>query len=157
MFGAVNKEQQAIERLRLAAQMSEAYYGQPLVITTSGGKDSDVCLYLAAVSGICYEVQDNHTSVDAPETVYHVRGQLQRLELSGVKCTVNYPVYKGVPVNMWTLIPQKLMPPTRMVRYCRAVLKEQGGSGRMITTGVRWAESVGRRSKRGISEGVPHD
>lgn len=75
MFGAVNKEQQAIERLRLAAQMSETYYGQPLVITTSGGKDSDVCLYLAAASGIRYEVQHNHASVDAPETVYHVREQ----------------------------------------------------------------------------------
>ena len=122
----LDKEQQAIERLRLAAQMSEAYYGQPLVITTSGGKDSDVCLYLAAVSGIRYEVQHNHTSVDAPETVYHVREQFRRLELAGVKCTVNYPVYKGVPVNMWTLIPQKLMPPTRTVRYCCAVLKEQG-------------------------------
>lgn len=157
MFGAVNKEQQAIERLRFAAQMSEAYYGQPLVITTSGGKDSDVWLYLAAVSGICYEVQHNHTSVDAPETVYHVREQFRRLELAGVKCTVNYPVYKGVPVNMWTLIPQKLMPPTQTVRYCCAVLKEQGDTGRMITTGVRWAESVSRRSKRGIYESMPHD
>ena len=137
--------------------MSEAYYGQPLVITTSGGKDSDVCLYLAAVSGICYEVQHNHTSVDAPETVYHVREQFRRLELAGVKCTINYPVYKGVSVNMWTLIPQKLMPPTRTVRYCCAVLKEQGGTGRMITTGVRWAESVSRRSKRGIYESMPHD
>lgn len=43
-------EHRAIERLRLAAEMSETYYGQPLVITTSGGKDSDVCLYLAAAS-----------------------------------------------------------------------------------------------------------
>ena len=49
-------EHRAIERLRLAAEMSETYYGQPLVITTSGGKDSDVCLYLAAASGIRYEV-----------------------------------------------------------------------------------------------------
>ena len=157
MFGSVNKEQQAIDRLRLAAQMSEAYYGKPLVITTSGGKDSDVCLYLAAASGICYEVQHNHTSVDAPESVYHVREQFRRLELAGVKCTVNYPVYKGVPVNMWTLIPQKLMPPTRTVRYCCSVLKENGGMGRMIVTGVRWAESVNRRKKRGIYESMPYD
>ena len=116
-----------------------------------------MCLYLAAVSGIRYEVQHNHTSVDAPETVYHVREQFRRLELAGVKCTINYPVYKGVPINMRTLIPQKLMPPTRTVRYCCAVLKEQGGTGRMITTGVRWAESANRRSKRGIYESMPHD
>ena len=59
----------AVDRLRLAAQMSETYYGQPLVIATSGGKDSDVCLHLAAASGIRYEVMHNHTSVDAPETM----------------------------------------------------------------------------------------
>ena len=118
--------------------MSEAYYGKPLIITVSGGKDSDICLYLAAASGIRYEVMHNHTSVDAPETVYHVREQFRRLELAGVKCTVNYPTYKGVPVNMWMLIPQKLMPPTRTVRYCCSVLKESGGAGRMITTCRAW-------------------
>lgn len=150
-------EHRAIARLRLAAEMSEAYYGKPLIITVSGGKDSDICLYLAAASGIRYEVMHNHTSVDAPETVYHVREQFRRLELAGVKCTVNYPTYKGVPVNMWMLIPQKLMPPTRTVRYCCSVLKESGGAGRMITTGVRWAESASRRTKRGIYESMPHD
>lgn len=37
--GAVmDKERKAIERLRLAAQMSETYYEQPLIITTSGGQ-----------------------------------------------------------------------------------------------------------------------
>ena len=49
----MDKEQQAIERLRLAAEMSEAYYdGAPLIVTTSGGKDSDVCLRLAEAAGI---------------------------------------------------------------------------------------------------------
>ena len=55
-------EHRAIARLRLAAEMSEAYYGKPLIITVSGGKDSDICLYLAAASGIRYEVMHNHTS-----------------------------------------------------------------------------------------------
>ena len=49
-------ERKAIDRLRLAAEMSETYYGKPLIITVSGGKDSDICLYLAAASGIRYEV-----------------------------------------------------------------------------------------------------
>ena len=53
----MNKEQQAIARLQLAAEMSETYYHAPLVITTSGGKDSDVCLTLARAAGIRYEVQ----------------------------------------------------------------------------------------------------
>lgn len=53
---SMDLEQKAIVRLRLAAEMSETYYSQPLLITTSGGKDGDVCLYLAAASGIRYEV-----------------------------------------------------------------------------------------------------
>ncbi len=53
---------------------------------------------------------------------------------------------------MWDLIPQKLMPPTRLVRYCCSVLKEQGGTGRFITTGVRRAESARRKNSRGIYE-----
>lgn len=145
-------ERKAIERLKLAAEMSETYYNAPLIVTTSGGKDSDVCIALARAADINFEVQHNHTSVDAPETVRHVREQFKRLELDGIKCTINWPMYKGQPVTMWTLIPQKLMPPTRIVRYCCAVLKEGGGAGRMITTGVRWSESANRRKTRGTYE-----
>lgn len=150
----MDKLDKAIERLKLAAQMSETYYQQPLIVTTSGGKDSDVCLALAKIAGINYEVQHNHTTADAPETVYHVRETFRRLEYDGVKCTINWPTYKKKPVTMWTLIPQKLMPPTRIVRYCCDVLKEGGGAGRMITTGVRWAESASRKNNRGIYEKI---
>lgn len=150
----VDKEQKAIERLRTASEMSLAYYKQPLVITTSGGKDSDVCLKLAENAGIPYEVQHNHTTADAPETVRHVRETFHRLEEKGVLCTVNWPTYKGEPVTMWSLIPQKLMPPTRLVRYCCSVLKEQGGSGRFISTGVRWAESASRKNNRSTYEKI---
>ena len=48
---------------------------------------------------------------------------------------------------MWTLIPQKLMPPTRLVRYCCNILKETGCTDRMIATGVRWQESTKRKSR----------
>jgi phosphoadenosine phosphosulfate reductase len=53
---------------------------------------------------------------------------------------------------MWNLIPRKLMPPTRVVRYCCAELKETGGKGRVVVTGVRWAESVRRKETRGAVE-----
>lgn len=152
----MDKEQKAIARLKEAALMSETYYQKPLVVTTSGGKDSDVCIALALAAGIDFEVQHNHTTADAPETVYYVRETFKRLEKKGIKCTVNWPTYKGAPITMWSLIPQKLMPPTRVARYCCAILKEGGGKGRMITTGVRWAESVSRRNKRGIFENMPH-
>ena len=145
-------EQKAIERLQAASEMSLAHYGLPLVVTTSGGKDSSVCVELARRAGIPFEVQHNHTSVDAPETVRFVRSEFKRLEDLGIKCTINYPTYKGERVTMWSLIPQKMLPPTRMTRYCCSVLKEEGGAGRFITTGVRWEESTKRKNNRGIYE-----
>ena len=127
--------------------MSLRLYQQPLIITDSGGKDSAVCKALAAAAGIPYEVQNNHTTADAPETVYFIRQEAKRLESAGVKYTVNYPAYKGKRTSMWALIPQKRMPPTRLARYCCAILKEGGGRGRFISTGVRWAESVKRQEQ----------
>lgn len=150
-------EQKAIARLREASDMSLKFYKLPLVITTSGGKDSSVCVHLAERAGIPFEVMHNHTTADAPETVYFIRQDLRRLEDKGIKCFVNMPVYKGVRTSMWNLIPQKLMPPTRFVRYCCSVLKERGGAGRFITTGVRWAESTKRKNTRGIYETMPSD
>ena len=153
----MDKEQTAIERLRTASEMSIKHYGTPLVVTTSGGKDSAVCIALAERAGIPFEAMHNHTTIDAPETVRFVREDFRRLEEKGVKCTVNFPVYKGQRVTMWSLIPQMLMPPTRLFRYCCSVLKERGGRGRFITTGVRWAESVKRKNNRGIYETMPSD
>lgn len=58
-------EQTAIERLRMASDMSLRLYKQPLVITYSGGKDSDVLLHLAGAAGIPYEVLHSLTTADA--------------------------------------------------------------------------------------------
>lgn len=148
----MDKEQKAIARLQAASELSLDHYGLPLIVTTSGGKDSSVCVALAQKAGIPFEVMHNHTTADAPETVYFVRQEFKRLEGLGIKCTISYPTYKGEPTSMWKLIPQKLMPPTRLARYCCQVLKEQGGNNRFITTGVRWAESAKRANSRGIYE-----
>lgn len=142
----------AIERLKAASEMSLHHYGQPLIITDSGGKDSAVVKELAIRSGIPFEVMHNHTTADAPETVRFVRQESRRFEDLGIQYTINMPTYKSKRVSMWSLIPQKLMPPTRLVRYCCSVLKESGGAGRFIATGVRWAESSSRKNNRGIYE-----
>lgn len=147
-------EQVAIERLKAASEMSLANYGMPLVITDSGGKDSAVCKDLALRAGIPFEIMHNHTTADAPETVRFVRSEAKRFEDLGIKYTINMPTYKGKRTSMWNLIPQKLMPPTRLVRYCCSVLKETGGTGRFIATGVRWAESTSRKNNRGIYEKI---
>lgn len=143
----MDKEQKAIQRLKLAADMSERYYDAPLIVTDSGGKDSAVCVQLAKNAGINFVVENNHTTADAPETVRHIRRHFKNLEEQGIDCKINYPVYKGKIASMWSLIPQKLTPPTRLVRYRCITLKEQGGNNRFIATGVRWAESVKRRDR----------
>lgn len=144
----------AIERLQTASEMSLHAYGLPLVITDSGGKDSSVCKELALRAGIPFEIIHNHTTADAPETVRFVRSEAKRFEELGIKYTINIPTYKGERTSMWSLIPQKLIPPTRLVRYCCYILKETGGVGRFITTGVRWAESASRKNNRGIYEKI---
>lgn len=148
----MDKEQMAIARLQDAARLSLHRYGKPLLITYSGGKDSQVLVALAERSGIDFEVVNSHTTADAPETVYFIREQFKQMEGRGVKCSIAMPRYKDKSVSMWTLIPQKMMPPTRLVRYCCAVLKENTGRDRFIATGVRWAESSRRKNSRGVME-----
>lgn len=149
----MNLEQSAFEALRFASAQSLKLYKQPLVITYSGGKDSDVLLHLAGKSGIPYEVLHSLTTADAPETVWHVRDTFRRLELENVKCTIDtHRTPDGGNATMWNLIPRKLMPPTRIKRYCCEVLKENGGRGRFIATGVRWDESSRRKNSRGVIE-----
>lgn len=76
-------EKTAMERLRMASEMSLRLYKKPLIITYSGGKDSDVLLHLAGRSGIPYEVLHSLTTADAPETVYHVKSTFRKLEIGG--------------------------------------------------------------------------
>ena len=140
-------EQKAIKRIQVASEMSLYHYGKPLVCTYSGGKDLDVMLELFRRGGIPFEVHNSHTTADAPQTVRHIRDVFKKLEMDGIKCAIEMPTYKGERTSMWKLIPQKLIPPTRIARYCCAVLKETGCANRFIATGVRWDESVQRKNR----------
>lgn len=153
----MDKEQLAIMRLQDAAQLSEHRFKMPLRITYSGGKDSQVLLALAERAGIKFEVINSHTTADAPETVRFIRQQFYELEQRGGSCKIIMPKYKGCSISMWTLIPIKLMPPTRTVRYCCDVLKEVNGKGHFNATGVRWAESTRRKNTRGVMEVMNKD
>ena len=145
-------EKTAIERLKAASDMSLRLYKQPLVITYSGGKDSDVLLHLVEASGIPFEVLHSLTTADAPQTVYHVRDTFHRLEDKGIKCTVDKHVQPdGSRITMWNLIVKQGVP-TRLQRFCCRYLKETGGRDRFIATGVRWDESAARKKNRGALE-----
>ena len=140
-------EKKAIERIQIASDMSLHHYGQPLVCTYSGGKDSDVMLELFKRSGMPFEVHNSHTTVDAPPTVYHIRKKFRELELQGIPANIEMPTFQGKRVTMWSLIPDKAIPPSRTMRYCCSVLKETGCANRFIATGVRWDESNARADR----------
>ena len=130
--------------------MSLEYYHKPLILTYSGGKDSDVLLQLAieSLKPNEFEVLNSHTTVDAPETVYYIRDKFKELADMGIKATVKYPHDKdGNYLSMWSLIVKKEVPPTRFIRYCCKELKETSTPNRFVATGVREAESQGRKGR----------
>lgn len=126
------KEKRAIQYLQAFEPQTEPYY-----LCYSGGKDSDVIRILATLAGVKHDIVNNHTTVDAPETVRYIR--------SIPNIIIQYP-----EKTMWQLIVEKMMPPTRVVRYCCAELKEKGGKGRVKITGVRKDESVSRSVNGGL-------
>jgi len=103
-----DSEQIAIQRIQ-TFEPSEGYY-----LAYSGGKDSIVIRKLCELAGVKYEVRNAHTTVDPPEVVKSI--------INDQECNINKP-----DESMWKLIPRKKMPPSRLVRYCCEVLKEEGG------------------------------
>jgi phosphoadenosine phosphosulfate reductase len=120
-------------------------------VCISGGKDSSVIQELCIMAGVKCEFAHSHTSVDHPETVYFVRKEQKRLQEMGYSLQIQYPRNAdGKQKTMWSGIIKKGLP-TRKARWCCSELKENGGLGRYIVTGVRWAESAKRR-QRGLHE-----
>lgn len=119
-----DKISKAIEAFKMAEKIARDFYDKPVVVKYSGGKDSDVLLDLAIKSGIKFEVSHSITTVDAPQTNRHVKRVFAELKEKGIRAYKKTPIYKGKPTNMFSLIAQKGIPPTRLVRYCCKVLKE---------------------------------
>lgn len=167
IFGnKVDKVQRAIRSLQSFCPQ-EGYY-----VAYSGGKDSTVLLALIRMAGVKHDVHYNATTVDPPELVRFIIGQFDTViyENEGVPYqyfTTHHPehvlcpitpeevqgnvVYFNIPpMPMRKLIPYKKFPPTRLQRYCCEALKETNGVGRIVTTGVRWAESKNRKDNQGL-------
>lgn len=137
-FNGIDKVEKAIKRLKLY-EPPEGYY-----LCFSGGKDSVVIKALADMAGVKYDAHYSISSVDPPELVRFIKDEHPDVIFEHPRDE------NGNVVTMWNLIPTKTMPPTRIVRYCCAALKETGGKGRLKITGVRWDESS--RRKRSHSE-----
>ena len=142
MFGN-DKVETAIKRIK-TFEPEEGYY-----LAFSGGKDSVVIKALADMAGVKYDAHYNVTSVDPPELVQFVKSfpdvEFNRPTYSD---TFKHEHMRGKQITMWNLIPYKVTPPIRITRYCCFWLKEHGGEGRFVITGVRKSESVRRAQSR---------
>jgi len=136
LFGTTDKVAVAIERLRAFEAQALSMHEGGYHVAFSGGKDSIVVLDLVRRAGVKHTAHMSLTTVDPPELIAYVKE--------------HYPDVERVKprMGMFALIRHKMMPPTRLVRFCCGELKETQGAGRMIVTGVRWAESVARSRRR---------
>lgn len=120
------------------AKRPEGYY-----VAYSGGKDSDVILDLAKRSGVKFTTHYHVTTCDPPELVRHI--------------TTHPEVIIDKPsITMWGLIKKRRQPPLRNRRFCCDVLKERGGMNALVVTGIRWQESIKRKSRRMIETCFKH-
>lgn len=133
LWGPVDKVRVAIDRIK-AFEPPEGYY-----VAFSGGKDSVVILDLVKRSGVKFDAHYNITGIDPPELYYFIRDHHPEVQRHRPEITI------------WSLIVKKMMPPTRISRYCCAYLKESHGGDGMVITGVRWEEST-QRSNRKMTE-----
>lgn len=137
--GIKTKLDLAIHRLK-AFEPPEGYW-----VAFSGGKDSQCVYHLCQMAGVKFDAHYSVTSVDPPEVVRFIRQEYTDVEFL-------FPRYNdGKPITMWNLIPRKMIPPTRILRYCCKELKESGGRGRVVVTGVRWAESARRAASHSVA------
>ena len=137
----------ACERFRWAAKEAERLFDMPIVVRYSGGKDSDVILQLAKESGVPFRVTHNLTTADPPDNVYYIRRVFAALREEGIEAKINIPKR-----SLWRIMRETLVIPSRLMRVCCSELKERKmADAPYIVTGVRWAESAGRRAKSGIA------
>ena len=133
------KVENAIKRLQSFAP-PEGYF-----VAFSGGKDSQCIYHLCQMAGVKFDAHYSVTSVDPPELVHFIKRQYPDV-------IFDLPRYAdGSRITMWNLIQKHLIPPTRMVRYCCEELKESRGEGRVVVTGVRWAESARRKASHDVA------
>jgi phosphoadenosine phosphosulfate reductase len=110
----------------------------------SGGKDSMVIYDLAVRAGVKFDAHFSRTTVDPPEVLSFIRE--------------HYPdvIWEKPKLSMFELIRKKKMLPTRIIRFCCSELKEIGGRGRLVMTGIRKEESTNRKNRQIYDESTRH-
>ena len=132
MSELAEKERRAIKILRM-------YRGDdPIEVSYSGGKDSDVILALTKMAGIPYRAIYKNTTIDPPGTVQHCKD-------NGVEVVMP-------KVRFLDIIARKGSP-TRRARFCCEVLKEYKILDNAVQ-GIRRSESTKRAKNYAENEPI---
>ena len=121
------KVEQAVKLLQVCYKAA----GEPLELAYSGGKDSDVILELAKMSGIEYRAIYKNTTIDPPGTIKHVMENGAEIRR---------------PKESFFSLMSRIGYPDRVRRFCCGVLKEYKILDNSVM-GIRKCESV-KRAKR---------
>jgi phosphoadenosine phosphosulfate reductase len=114
----------------MALELSpDGYY-----VAFSGGKDSIVMERLFHMAGVKYKAWYNNVTIDPPELVQFIKRQYPEVRWNSGN--------KNLPAMM---ADKSAGPPTRIIRWCCEIYKEQGGNGLFKTIGVRAEESARRK------------
>ena len=120
------KVEQAVKLLQVCSMVAD----EPLEVAYSGGKDSDVILELAKISGIKFRAIYRNTTIDTPGTIKHVKE-------NGVEI-------RRPKESFFSLMKKKGFP-NRFKRFCCGALKEYKILDNCVM-GIRRCESI-KRSK----------
>lgn len=126
----------SIELLQKSEPLALRYSPTGFYLAFSGGKDSQALYHVAKLAAVKFEGHYSLTTLDPPEVVRFIRS--------------HYPdVINDRPEMTFSqLCIKKKALPTRIMRFCCAVLKETKGEGTVTLTGVRRQESYQRNQRR---------
>ena len=132
MSELADKERRAIKILRM-------YRGDdPIEVSYSGGKDSDIILTLTKMAGIPYRAIYKNTTIDPPGTVQHCKD-------NGVEVVM--------PKERFFDIVARKGSPTRRARFCCEILKEYKILDNAVQ-GIRRCESTKRAKNYAENEPI---
>ena len=129
IFQTIDLVKDTIERIR-TFEPDDGYY-----LAFSGGKDSIVIKHLAERAGVEFDAHYNVTTIDPPELVWFIK----KYHSDVIFEHPDKPFLVSLVNNGF---------PQRQRRWCCREYKEGGGSGRMVMTGIRRAESYSRSGRK---------
>lgn len=128
------KIEMAIGLIRTFEKQALTFSVDGYYVCFSGGKDSVVLERLFEMAGVRYQAWYNNVTIDPPELIWFIKN--------------HYPEVKWNNPEKHLLTHMQEKPkglPTRLVRWCCQIYKEQGGGDVFKAIGVRAQESARRK------------